>query len=198
AGLGPLVRPDLGVIAVTFLGGLFVLRAREGWRDLLALAAVAVALPVVYEVFRMGYYGLPVPMPALAKEASRPRFGQGWRYLSDLVGTYWLWVPLLAIAAIVRVRWQGTINGDRRQWLVPLVVPIIAGVVHGVYVLYAGGDFMSGRLLLPSVFCVAASVGMARLGWPPRGAGWRSLAAWSATGAVLVWALVAGLGLRRP
>ena len=197
AGLGPLVRPDLGVIAICFLGGLFVLRAGEGARDLLVLAVAAAALPVAYEVFRMGYYGLPVPTPALTKEASRPNFTQGWRYLSDLVGTYWLFIPLLAIASIVRVRWQANTSDHQRQLLVPLVTLIIGAVLHAGYVMYAGGDFMSGRLLLPSVFCLAATVGVVRLGWPEI-KDRRSLTAWSAIGAVMVWALIAAFGLRLP
>ncbi|MDQ3885541.1 MAG: hypothetical protein M3308_00635, partial [Actinomycetota bacterium] len=103
-GFGPLVRPDLGLFSVLGLA-LLVALLRPRWRGLLGLGLVAGVLPVVYEVFRAGYYGVLVPSAALAKESFRARWDQGLVYLHDTVATYWLWVPLgcllLALGALV-------------------------------------------------------------------------------------------------
>jgi arabinofuranosyltransferase len=99
-GLGPLVRPDLAVVAAVAGLALLVLeqpRHARAWGRMAGLVAVAVALPVAYEVFRAGYYGLLVPATALAKEASIPRWGRGLVYLRDFVGPSWLVVPALAL-----------------------------------------------------------------------------------------------------
>ncbi|NUU21517.1 MAG: hypothetical protein HOV68_08375, partial [Streptomycetaceae bacterium] len=58
-GLGPMVRPDLGLTALVLLGTLAWL-ARARWRACALMAAAAGALPATYQVFRMGYYGLLV------------------------------------------------------------------------------------------------------------------------------------------
>ena len=74
------VRRPRGASLGWFLGGFF-------------------ALPVLSEIFRMGYYGIIVPNTALAKDAGGTYWSQGWNYLVDLVAPYWLWVPLLGVAA---------------------------------------------------------------------------------------------------
>lgn len=149
-GTGPLVRPELGIFAVL---GLLVLVGllRPGWWRMLGLAAAAAALPVGYEVFRAGYYGLLVPAAALAKEAARVRWHDGIVYLQDTVATYWLWVPigcgLLVLAALVtRSGWT-----DRWATLAVAVLPMIGGVFSALYVMRFGGDFMHGRMLLPAI-----------------------------------------------
>ncbi|ORB12291.1 hypothetical protein BST36_30105, partial [Mycolicibacterium moriokaense] len=68
AGLSVLVRPELALI-----GGLalvmMLIAARDWWRRGLIVVAGGL-LPVGYEIFRMGYYGLLVPGTALAKDAT--------------------------------------------------------------------------------------------------------------------------------
>jgi arabinofuranosyltransferase len=59
AGLSPLIRPEL-----TIFGGLVLLMVfctQMSWRMRVAFVVVAAALPVGYQIFRMGYYGLLVP-----------------------------------------------------------------------------------------------------------------------------------------
>jgi len=62
-GLGPLVRPDLAVASGTFVVAQCVLVAANR-RRAAAIVAAAVALPAAFEVFRAGYYGVLVPLPA--------------------------------------------------------------------------------------------------------------------------------------
>ncbi len=150
-GMGPLVRPDLGIFALL---GLLLLTAmlRPGWRRLLGLAAAAAAVPVGYEVFRAGYYGLLVPGTALAKEAARVRWHDGIVYLQDTVATYWLWAPvgcgLLVLAALVSRRSGWT---DRWATIAVALLPMIVGLLTALYVVRVGGDFMHGRMLLPAI-----------------------------------------------
>ncbi|HEV3496457.1 MAG TPA: hypothetical protein VHA34_08920 [Actinomycetes bacterium] len=92
-GLSPLVRPDFAVFSAVFLLALLLMQARaatrrETTRRLAGLLAVALAVPVAYQVLRMGFYASVVPNTALAKEASEAWWSQGLRYLSDLLGTY--------------------------------------------------------------------------------------------------------------
>ncbi|EHR61187.1 hypothetical protein SaccyDRAFT_2310 [Saccharomonospora cyanea NA-134] len=150
-GLGPLVRPEFALFtAAGFVALLVVTRARRG--PALRLALVAGALPVAYQVFRMGYYGLLTPNTALAKEASTPRIDRGWRYLTDTVDTYLLLVPLLALAVALVVT-------VRRRTVAGLGVAVLAPVlVLTLYVVWIGGDFMHARMLLPAIFCLLLPV----------------------------------------
>ncbi|HEY2724649.1 MAG TPA: hypothetical protein VGI84_08180 [Pseudonocardiaceae bacterium] len=151
-GAGPLVRPDLGIFAVVGLLALVAL-LRPRLLRLLALAGAAAVLPVGYEIFRAGYYGLLVPNTALAKEASGQRWGQGVLYLQDTVATYWLWVPLaVSLLALAALLLRGT-NGWADRWATVLVaaVPVLAGLLMALFVVRVGGDFMHGRMLLPAI-----------------------------------------------
>ena len=55
-GLGWLVRPELVMYSVAFLAVVLALQWRtDTWRQRVRLLAAAAALPVAYQVFRMGY-----------------------------------------------------------------------------------------------------------------------------------------------
>ncbi|WP_218951918.1 hypothetical protein [Amycolatopsis anabasis] len=149
-GLGPLVRPDLVLVSVVFLLAWWLL-ARPGWRTALACAAAAAALPVGYQIFRMGYYGVLVPLPAISKEAGDSVWARGWTYLADLFTVHWLWLPvLLVLAAGVAALGRAATRAD---WILVLA-PVLAGVLAIGYVVKVGGDFMHGRMLLPGVLLV--------------------------------------------
>ncbi len=147
AGLGPLVRPDLAVVSVVIFVALLVLR-RPGWRRGLGLTAVAAALPLAYQVFRMGYYGLLTPNPALVKEASDANWARGFAYLGNLLGPQLLWLPLVVLGVVYAL-----VRTSRLEW-----VPVIAAVPLAGYVIRVGGDFMHGRMLLPALFCLLLPV----------------------------------------
>ncbi|UOZ11193.1 arabinofuranosyltransferase [Amycolatopsis sp. WQ 127309] len=157
-GLGVLVRPDLLLFSVFAGIGLLVLEWR-GWRAAAAWLAAAAALPLAYQVFRMGYYGLLTPNTALVKEASRVRCDQGFAYLDDFFTPYLLWIPLAlcAVAALLR-----RFSFDRRV-VVVCAVPVVAGLGLALYVVRMGGDFMHARMLLPALFCLLLPVMTVRL-----------------------------------
>jgi arabinofuranosyltransferase len=148
-GLGPLVRPDLGLPSAVFLvAGWLLLRPTR--RRTLALLAAAAALPLAYEIFRAGYYGMLVPNPALTKSATQSAWSRGGFYLLDVVRVYRMWwlVPIgLALAAYYRRRLTG------RDGIL-VAAPVVSGALLALYVVRVGGDFMHARMLLPSAFLV--------------------------------------------
>lgn len=155
-GLGPLVRPDLGLVSVVFLGAQWLL-VRPSWRGTLAGAGAAGALPAAYEVFRAGYYGHLVPLPAVTKEASQSLWWRGLGYLGDFAHPYLLWVPaLFVVAAVLPARGGLAERGVAR--LVPVLAPVVAGLLCWLYVIKVGGDFMHGRMLLPGLLLMLLPV----------------------------------------
>jgi arabinofuranosyltransferase len=154
-GLGWLVRPDLLVSSLLFVGvaafGAPASTARR-WRTLL----IAAAVPVGYQIFRMGYYGLVLSSASVAREDTLPRPGFGWDYLTDFVAPYYLAVPLVAIAIgfyvpFVRLAVRA---GDHRRLAVVLAIAG-SGIVHAALVIVVGGgDSVHARLLIPAVFAM--------------------------------------------
>ncbi len=189
-GLGPLVRPDLVIFALAFLIVLLLVeRPRSPWRAA-GLIVLALAIPLAYQIFRMGYFGALVPSTALAKEAGESFWARGWGYLVNFALPYALWLPLAALlgygAAATRGLWR---RGETRRALL-VAAPVLAGLLHALYVVRVGGDYMHARLLLPSVFAAVMPLAVIV---PGR----------RATGAVLAaivvpWALVCAVGLRAP
>ena len=98
AGFSVLVRPELAL-----MGGLaliMMLIAARTRRNRVLIVVAGGFLPVAYEVFRMGYYGLLVPGTALAKDAAGDKWSQGMIYLSNFNGPYALWVPVLLLVPL--------------------------------------------------------------------------------------------------
>lgn len=186
-GLGPLVRPDVAVFSLAFLLILGVVERRARWRGIAMVIGLVVVVPAAYEVFRMGYYAAIVPNTALAKEASTARWSQGFTYLGDFVGTYWLWVPvLLAGVALVPLVIAARRRGLDAAMLV--IVPVVAGCVHALYVVRVGGDFMHARMLLPSLFVLLLPVMVLAV----------TVRTAVLCGAVALWAIVCAVALRVP
>lgn len=161
-GLGPLVRPDFALIAGILLLWLTLAAVGPWWRRLLGLVAAGV-LPVAFQVFRMGYYGLLVPNTAIAKESSRPLWDRGTGYLVDLVGPHLLWIPGLLLLAMLAALLPA-LTWRAPEWSLVAAV-LLAAAAHALYVVRVGGDFMHGRLLMPSLFlllCPLAAVPLTR------------------------------------
>jgi arabinofuranosyltransferase len=194
-GLGPLVRPEGALLSLAFVVALCSMAAVRDvprWR----LVAAALALPVAYQVFRMGYYASLVPNTALAKAAGESRWDQGWYYLVNTVGPYALVVPLLAmvvwVVGVRRRRFDRMFGGSDGRRLVALLVG--AALLHVLYVVRVGGDYMHARMLLVPLFALCCPLAMVPL---PRS----SRASGLAIGTVTVmggWALLVLFALRAP
>jgi arabinofuranosyltransferase len=184
-GLGPLVRPDLALVAAVFLAALWLV-VRPGRRLTLGAAGAAAGLPIAYEIFRMGFYGIVVPMPALTKNADASMWGPGFAYLADLAGPTLLVLPLVLVIA-VSVPLLRRLRGRRTDQVVTLA-PVAAGLLHLVYVVKVGGDYMHARMALPALFLILLPI----LVVP------RSKRVGVAALVVVVWAAVFGGFVRYP
>lgn len=184
-GLGPLVRPDLGIMSAAFL--IVVMVSEGSWRARVRVAVWALFLPLAYEVFRMAYYAAIVPNTALAKEAGASEWGRGWDYLVDTVGPYRLWIPLLLLVPLGLIPLLRLVRArESRLPAVLVAAPVAAGFVHAAYVVRVGGDFMHARMLLPSLFCLLLPVAVVAV------RGWR----WVPAVLLVPWILIAALVLR--
>lgn len=93
AGCSVLVRPEFALIGGLAL--IMMLIAARTWRRRVLIVLAGGFLPVAYQIFRMGYYGLLVPSTALAKDAAGDKWSQGMIYVSNFNRPYALWVPLV-------------------------------------------------------------------------------------------------------
>ena len=193
AGLGWLVRPDMAIGTVGFLAALWYI-ARPAGRRLAVLAAVAGAVPLAYQVFRMGYYGLLVPNTAVAKDASSTRFHQGFVYLADFASPYRLWIPLLVLLVLFLLTAQHLSRADA----VRCAAAVGSGLLMALYVIAIGGDFMHARMLLPATFALLLPVMLVPVPVPKRSAGLTSASLCLIAATIGVWALGAGLRWRDP
>ncbi|MCG3751737.1 glycosyltransferase family 39 protein [Amycolatopsis sp. Poz14] len=151
-GLGPLVRPEQTLVAAVFLVALWLV-TKPNWRVVCAAVAAAGALPVGYEIFRMGFYGILVPMPALTKNASESFWGRGFGYVGDFVNPYLLWLPLVLCTVLL----AGVLRRQSTDRIVTLT-PVVAGVLSLGYLLKIGGDYMHARMALPIFFLLMLPV----------------------------------------
>ena len=158
-GLGPLVRPEFLIFSGAAIAWYLVVQHRSlGWRRALPALAWFAAVPVLYQLFRMGYYGELVANTATAKEATRILPARGWGYFLNFFDTYWLWIPLLFLVVGGLVSTARLLRRtSATPWAYgPIVVVPAAGVLSMAYVILVGGDYISGRLLLPGFFAVVA------------------------------------------
>ncbi|OZC53302.1 hypothetical protein CH289_10040 [Rhodococcus sp. RS1C4] len=201
AGLGPLVRPELVILSGLSLVMIFL--ARQSWPSRVLVFAVAGATPVLYQIWRMGYYGLPYPNTAVSKDAGGAKWAQGFDYLWNLLGPYMLWLPLilLLLAGVVsssRPTVPRTIR-DAQGWLrsptAVVVFVLVGGVLSLVYAVRVGGDFMHGRTLLPALFTLLLPVAVVPLRVPTSMSDVRQVVVFAVGGLVwvttVVWAFFA-------
>jgi arabinofuranosyltransferase len=193
-GLGPLVRPDLTLVSGV-LGLWLLVAVHSSWLRRVGDVAVAAVLPVAYEVFRMGYYGLLVPNTAVAKESSRQLWGRGWGYLTDLVDPYDLYVPaVLGGVLLALTAWR--LRAEHRATGLVLVT-VLAAALQALFVIRVGGDFMHGRLLLPAMFQVLCPIAMVPVAVPTLGRqAWERWTAAAAVTGLVAWGALCALFLR--
>ena len=208
AGLSVLVRPELALI-----GGLalvMMLLATPSLRSRLVILVAGGLLPVGYEIFRMGYYGLLVPQTALAKDAVGSKWAQGLTYLNNFTAPYALWVPAVLLVALGLVvlagRWRRgghTETSAERTGLAqrlqsPAAVVafmLLSGVIQGLYWIRQGGDFMHGRVLLAPVFCLLAPISVIPVAVPARTPFAREKGSLLGAATAALWLALAGWAL---
>jgi arabinofuranosyltransferase len=188
-GLGVLIRPELALYTLCFVVVVIVVTRRTVpvSRQLAFLAWVA-AVPLAYQVFRMGYYGVLLPNTALAKSAGRVRWDVGWDYLHQSVDPYWLWVPVVVLLAGAYLPFAHRAWVDRATPAGLVAGAFLVGaILDAVYVVRVGGDFMHARLLLFPVFAFCAPVAVVP---------WRR--AYLGVLALAPWVVVCAVSLRTP
>jgi arabinofuranosyltransferase len=141
-----LTRPDASLLVLPAL-----IAALWRGRSLRAIGPVLLGfLPLIlWELFSLFYYGFPLPNTAYAKLGhGLPRelmIEQGLVYLADSLGRDPLTLPAIMAGALAVL-----LPRCRRHR------PLAAGIaLYLAYVVWIGGDFMSGRFLAPPLFVAA-------------------------------------------
>lgn len=209
AGMSVLVRPDMALMGIMAL--LMMLIAARDWRRRGLIVLAGGLVPVAYEIFRMGYYGLVVPGTALAKDATGSKWAQGALYLTNFNKPYLLWVPLVLLAGLGAVLF----STRARSWWSRRPVPrgygrlarmiqsppavvlfmIVSGLLQGIYWIRQGGDFMHGRVLLAPLFCILAPVAVIPVVLPDGSRFTRETGYLLAGATSVLWVAVAGWSL---
>jgi arabinofuranosyltransferase len=159
-GLGWLVRPELVLFSAAFLALVLGAQWRDDrWRDRGRLVLAMIALPLAYQVFRMGFYGSLITNTAIAKEGTSTNWTRGWDYFRDFADPYWLWVPgiLLVAGGYVPLALMLRRTRERRALFV-VALFVFAGLLAAAYVVAVGGDYIHARLFLPALFAVCTPV----------------------------------------
>ena len=209
AGFSVLVRPELAL-----MGGLaliMMLVAARTWRRRALVVVAGGLLPVAYEIFRMGYYGLLVPGTALAKDAAGDKWSQGMIYLSNFDAPYAVWVPVVLLVPLGVLLLAAR---RRPSFLRPALAPdygrlaravqsppavvafvLVSGLLQALYWIRQGGDFMHGRVLLAPLFCLLAPVAVIPVAIPDGQDYSRETGYWVAGAAGALWLGLAGWSL---
>lgn len=178
AGVSWLVRPELVLYGA--VAGLIIVIAARSWAQRALILAVAIPLPLAYQIFRMGYYGSIVPQTAVAKSASESLWGRGWEYVLNFVDPYGFWwvVGALVLVGAVLV-WAAVRSGSsvssslsdanlkrsaRLQTpATAVIIMVVCALLHFTYVIRVGGDFMHARMLLIPLFAILLPVALVPL-----------------------------------
>lgn len=153
-GIGPFVRPELLIYSVLFAAAAFAtVRTSKRSHGIVRALAWLLAAPLLLQVARMGYYGSLVPNTALAKDAGRATWSQGFAYLDAtlLQGSYWI-SCLVGLAGVVVIGWRMASVDSRRLFV--LAAPLVGAALHLVYVLRIGGDDVPDRFTAVPLFAL--------------------------------------------
>jgi arabinofuranosyltransferase len=212
AGGSVLVRPELALMGGAAL--IMMLIAARDWRRRAVIVVAGGLLPVAYQIFRMGYYGLLVPGTALAKDAAGDKWSQGMIYLSNFNEPYALWAPVVLLVPLGLLLMAAR---RRPSFMRPMLAPnygrvaqavqspaavvafvLVSGLLQAFYWIRQGGDFMHGRVLLAPLFCLLAPVSVVPLvafDGPDGNAYSRETGYWLGIAASVLWVGVAGWSL---
>ena len=183
--LTSMTRPDGLVFAA--VAGVWVVAASEGSLASRTRAAGLfglgfAALWVPFTIARVAYYGDFWPNIYHAKSADLAWYAQGWQYLRLFLAKHWVLLAspaLLALGALWLRRLDGLRVWGRQALLAGALV-----VAYTLFVVRVGGDFMFGRLLVPTLPFWAVLFDLGTLGLARRRAAY-----WGAS-ALLVLALL--------
>jgi len=209
AGCSVLVRPELALIGGGAL--IMMLMAEPAGRRRLEIVLAGGLLPVGYQIFRMGYYGLLFPGTALAKDAAGDKWSQGLVYLSNFNAPYALWVPMLLLAGLGVLLWASA-RPVRNAPVAPssgggpavrkvqspaavVIFMLVSGLLQALYWIRQGGDFMHGRVLLAPLLCLLTPVAVVPVVFPEGTRFSREAGYWLAGGVSALWMAVAGWAL---
>jgi len=160
-GMGFLIRPELMIDSVVFIAAVVLADpGQSGWRDRWRVIRWAFAIPLLYEIFRMGYYGQLFTTTAVTKEAVMLSPGRGVHYFSDFVAPYWLFIPVGALLVGAYYPIAAAFHHDRekrRSHFALLALPT-AGALNAIYVILIGGDYIHARLFMAPLFAFCAPV----------------------------------------
>ena len=211
AGCSVLVRPELALIGGGAL--IMMLIAVQDGRRRLEIVVAGGLLPVGYQIFRMGYYGLLFPGTALAKDAGGDKWSQGLIYLSNFNRPYALWVPAFLLTGLGLVLWASARRQKGRKGAsassaaggplartvqtpaAVVVFILVSGLLQALYWIRQGGDFMHGRVLLVPLLCLLAPVAVVPVVFPEGTRLSREAGYWLAGGVSALWMAVAGWSL---
>lgn len=188
-GLGWVIRPEAIVTSAIVVATVVACEWRTvSWRRRLGQIGAAVAVPVLYELFRVAYFGMIVSNTAVAKEGSRASVRAGLNYLHNFVDPYQLWVAgmILVVLGFVPLLALARRSESNRTAAVVLASGVAACVGFAIVVVN-GGDYLHGRLFLPSVFLLTTPVMLVPI---------RRCA--SGLALMLVWGFAAGVYFRPP
>lgn len=150
-GSGTLVRPEYALYTLA-IGAAWLWIHRDTGGSKIRAVATALSLTAAYQVFRMGYFGLLLPNTAVAKlDAGIPA---SLDYLNTFMGPYWIWVPLVVVAAVT----VALLRRSGRSELVVVAAFVVPSILQVVYLMSIGGDYLNARLLLPPYFALVAPV----------------------------------------
>jgi arabinofuranosyltransferase len=199
-GLGPLVRPELALYSIAFAVPLVWARGRDAegqwsvWWSVKLLAAAGAA-PVVYQIWRMGYFAALVPNTAVAKSAFESRWQQGIYYTENFYGLYLLVVPMVVLSLFYAERVFDRFRARDGVSVMLWAGPLVAGLAQSLYVVNIGGGFMHGRLFLPGLFGVLLPVAVVDVG---SGAPAMRVRRFASVLVVAIWAVVCAYQFRPP
>jgi arabinofuranosyltransferase len=158
AALGAVNRLDTLLL---FLPTILAVLARVPWRKGVPLALIGFAPLVAWELFSLVYYGFPFPNTYYSKLhaglAGSEMIGQGFLYYIDSLDLDPMTLCAVGAAALAVIAGRAS----------ALYGPLSGAGLYLVYVLWIGGDFMSGRFLAAPLL-VAACV-LSRIELPARG-----------------------------
>ncbi|HUR20798.1 MAG TPA: hypothetical protein VMZ90_08310, partial [Vicinamibacterales bacterium] len=158
-----LTRPD-AVMLVLPVAVWAAMRHRP-WRSTVMGVAVGLIPAIAWSLFALIYFGFPFPNTAYAKLATSinasERIHQGFLYLLDSINRDPITLTAIGAAFVI-----ATIERSREAWLTAAGIALSLG-----YVVWIGGDFMSGRFLaapvLMAVWLLVRAHHVAEADWRP-------------------------------